>query len=90
MTPHILTPQVDYTGLQNEGHLLFVGIYNFGFVGLNNSSQARSIVDWWKARLASQCFADKIEGLHVDQKWMDFIPAFSLVNAGYSLILAAM
>jgi hypothetical protein len=27
-------------------------------------------------RLSNKCYADKFDALHVDQKWMDFIPAF--------------
>jgi hypothetical protein len=76
MTPHHVTPEVEYTGMTNESLLLFVGIYNFGFVALNNTKNAQKIISWWKKRLEDYCFADKTEGLHVDQKWMDFIPAF--------------
>lgn len=84
MTPHLVTPEIEYTGLAIESLLLFVGIYNFGFVGLNSSSRGQEVIAWWKRRLEDYCFADKTEGLHVDQKWMDFIPAF--YNDGVRII----
>lgn len=84
MTPHHVTPEVEYTGMTSESLLLFVGIYNFGFVALNNTENAQKVISWWKSRLADYCFADKTEGLHVDQKWMDFIPAF--FNEGVGII----
>lgn len=84
MTPHHVTPEIKYSGMANESLLLFVGIYNFGFVALNNSENAQKVISWWKSRLEDYCFADKAEGLHVDQKWMDFIPAF--FNEGVGII----
>jgi hypothetical protein len=76
MTPHHVTPEIDYSGMTSETLLLFVGIYNFGFAGLSNTESGRKVIDWWKSRLTDLGYADKTEGLHVDQKWMDFIPAF--------------
>lgn len=84
MTPHHVTPEIKYSGMVNESLLLFVGIYNFGFVALNNTENAQKVISWWKSRLEDYCFADKAEGLHVDQKWMDFIPAF--FNEGVGII----
>ena len=75
VTPHICTLQNNYTGLVPEGMLLHVGIFNFGFCAIANGENGRRIVEWWKARLVDQCYADKIDGLHTDQKWMDFMPS---------------
>jgi hypothetical protein len=76
ITPHYNEIQTNYTGAVTEEELLFVGIYNLGFLAIRKSSNGRKIVDWWMNRLANKCFADKFEALHVDQKWFDFIPAF--------------
>ncbi|RIV22381.1 hypothetical protein DYU11_15290 [Fibrisoma montanum] len=75
VTPHICTLQTQYTGLVPEGMLMHVGIFNFGFCAVANSENGRRVIDWWKVRLTDQCYADKIDGLHTDQKWMDFIPS---------------
>jgi hypothetical protein len=55
---------------------LFVGIYNLGFAAINNNLIGTKVISWWMNRLANKCYADKFDALHVDQKWMDFIPAF--------------
>jgi hypothetical protein len=75
ITPHITKPYTKYEGAAPEEELLFVGIYNLGFFGIKRSSVGQSIIDWWKEKLLNQCYADKEDGLHVDQKWMDFLPA---------------
>jgi lipopolysaccharide biosynthesis glycosyltransferase len=75
LTPHIIKPYVDFIGATSEEELLFVGIYNLGFFGISNDEVGLQLTEWWKAKLQNQCFADKEEALHVDQKWMDFLPA---------------
>lgn len=76
VTPHYLTPQVEYTGDQIDRSTLFVGIFNFGFVGFKKSDYTMKIVDWWHSRLMNEAYADIQDALHTDQKWMDFLPAF--------------
>jgi len=75
LTPHILKPYLKYEGAISEEELLFVGIYNLGFAAFNKSVQARQVLEWWKLKLKDQCFADKEDALHVDQRWIDFLPA---------------
>ncbi|QJW88306.1 hypothetical protein HNV11_02410 [Spirosoma taeanense] len=75
VTPHVCTMQSQYTGLVPEGMLMHVGIFNFGFCAIASSANGRRVVEWWKIRLKDQCYADKIDGLHTDQKWMDFLPS---------------
>ncbi|MDI6046660.1 hypothetical protein [Flavobacterium yafengii] len=76
LTPHYCNIQTEYTGSITEEEILFVGIYNLGFVAINNNLTGNKIIEWWMNRLANKCYADKFDALHVDQKWMDFIPAF--------------
>lgn len=76
LTPHYCLPEKNYTGLFKEGNVLFAGVFNLGFCAISNSLEGKKIVDWWNSRLMHWCFADKTEGLHVDQKWMDFVPSF--------------
>ena len=75
LTPHFMTPQATYTGNASEGLTLFAGIYNLGFIAIKNSADGLAIIEWWKERLYNLCYVDKFEALHVDQKWMDFLPA---------------
>lgn len=76
LTPHYCNIQTEYTGSITEEEILFVGIYNLGFCAINNDVVGGKIVEWWINRLANKCYADKYDALHVDQKWMDFIPGF--------------
>lgn len=76
LTPHYNHIQTKYTGSVSEEELLFVGIYNLGFCAIKNDKIGNHIVDWWADRLSEKCFADKDDALHVDQKWIDFLPGF--------------
>lgn len=76
LTPHFISPQINYTGTVPEGGILFLGMYNLGFVAIKGNENGRYVTNWWKDRLEDKCYADKIDGLHVDQKWMDFVPIF--------------
>lgn len=76
ITPHYCKMQVDYKGTTTEEELLFVGIFNLGFCALRNNEIGVNIANWWANRLRDKCYYDKEDALHVDQKWMDFLPAF--------------
>ena len=76
LTPHYCNIQTEYSGSITEEEILFVGIYNLGFAAISNNLEGNKIVNWWMNRLSNKCYADKFDALHVDQKWMDFIPAF--------------
>jgi hypothetical protein len=75
LTPHISKPYIKYDGATSEEELLFVGIYNLGFIGLRDTRECRTLLLWWMEKLRDQCFGDHFDALHVDQKWMDFAPA---------------
>jgi len=76
LTPHYNHIQEKYSGAVTEEELLFVGIYNLGFCAIKKSDIGNKIINWWVDRLSHSCYGDKWDGLHVDQKWMEFIPAF--------------
>lgn len=76
LSPHYCNIQTNYTGSVTEEELLWVGIYNLGFCAIKNNIVGNQIIDWWCNRLENKCYADHKDGLHVDQKWLDFIPAF--------------
>lgn len=84
MTPHIIDPQlVDQAAIPEVAHL-FDGIFNFGFVGIRNNEHGQFILQWWANRLQKLCYADLCQSLHVDQKWMDFVP--SMFSQGVKII----
>ena len=76
LSPHYCNIQEKYAGSVTEEELLFVGIYNLGFTAIKNNDVGNKIIRWWCNRLADKCYADHFDSLHVDQRWMDFIPAF--------------
>jgi hypothetical protein len=73
LTPHFIHPEIEYTGGVPLSTILWVGGYNCGFVAISSQGQYRRILDWWMARLENEGYADRHDGLHVDQKWMDLI-----------------
>jgi len=75
LTPHILAPYAD-DGKPDDLAIMRSGVYNLGFGGFANAPETRALVDWWAERLRTDCRADVDEGLFVDQKFMDFAPAF--------------
>jgi len=73
LTPHRLTPAPRDGRSPSEETLLQCGIYNLGFIAVN--TEARPFLDWWAERLRRHCIRSLSEGLFVDQKWVDFVPA---------------
>lgn len=77
LTPHYITPEVNYSGVVPEEMILWVGIFNLGFIAVNTQNPNYKIfIEWWKNRLFDKCYADKQDGLHTDQKWIDYIPSY--------------
>ena len=75
LTPHITRPLED---ARHPSELTFLkaGIFNLGFLGLRLDESTAPLLDWWQARLYDLCLADETQSLFVDQRWMDFAPAF--------------
>jgi hypothetical protein len=76
LTPHQITPETTEIAIRdNEICSLRHGIYNLGFVGVRNDDSGRSFSNWWEQRLRDYCFENLAEGIFVDQKWCDLVPA---------------
>ncbi len=76
LTPHQLRPDTDRnTIIDNEITSLKTGIYNLGFVAISNRPDAVRFAEWWRARCEQFCFDDIPNGLFVDQRWCDHVPA---------------
>lgn len=88
VTPHMTEP-MGYSDLTDRG-LLKYGAYNFGFVGISNTTRNEEIVCWWADELKENCTIDFQNGLFVDQKYGDLFPSFFektliLRDAGYNV-----
>ncbi|MEV4999814.1 hypothetical protein [Nocardioides sp. LML1-1-1.1] len=86
LTSHFLHPLPPGAPV-NEGHQVMVGIYNLGFGGWDR--RAIEALDWWWERLRWECIVDALNGLFVDQKWMDIgadlFRARALRHHGYNV-----
>ena len=76
LAPHLLDCEVDDNNPCPEFCHLFEGIFNLGFCAIRRTAAMPKILAWWDARLREYCFADRNDGLHTDQKWMDYAPVY--------------
>ena len=74
LTPHILEP-AEQDQIHDRNMLQF-GIYNLGFLALRNTPSVQAFLQWWGRRLEKDCVIRLEDGLFVDQKWADLLPAF--------------
>ena len=72
LCPHLLQPGNIDMELSSTAH----GVYNLGFLAINNCEEGRKIIDWWADRLYLFCYDDIQNGIFTDQKWMDLAPCF--------------
>ena len=72
LCPHLLQPGNIDMELSSTAH----GVYTLGFLAVNNSREARNLIDWWTDRLYLFCYDDIQRGIFTDQKWMDLAPCF--------------
>jgi glycosyltransferase involved in cell wall biosynthesis len=75
LTPHLTAP-IEDLAVPSEREILLSGIYNLGFLGLALNERTLPFLDWWSRRLYRWCLHEVDQGLFVDQRWMDFAPAF--------------
>jgi hypothetical protein len=77
LTPHLLQPEEALSAvLDNEVSALRTGIYNLGFVAIRTTGEGARFAKWWNDRLLALCYDDIPNGLFVDQRWCDHVPAF--------------
>ncbi|MGC9124026.1 MAG: glycosyltransferase [Thermoplasmata archaeon] len=76
LTPHILTSLPDDGKKPDDLNILKSGLYNLGFIAIKKSIETLKFLRWWQEKLKDYCFMKVEEGLHVDQKWIDFVPIF--------------
>lgn len=76
LTPHRCDPHFSDSGYVKEEVGLRFGVYNLGFLGLRKSEPASCLIDWWCWNLFQKGYNETLEGLFVDQKWMNWAPAY--------------
>ena len=76
LAPHLIDCKVIDDNPYPEYHHLWEGIFNLGFCAVRRTSASEKILAWWHQRLVEYCYADFKDGLHTDQKWMDYAPAY--------------
>ena len=75
LTPHLTAP-AELPDFPNDVGIMKAGIYNLGFIALNNSPDAIAFLQWWERKLRFQCVNQQDRGVFVDQKFVDLLPAF--------------
>ncbi|HHY80979.1 MAG TPA: glycosyltransferase [Thermoanaerobacter sp.] len=75
LTPHILENIPDDGKKPTNLDILISGIYNLGFLAIKNTKETIKFLKWWQEKLLDGCFMNIEKGFHVDQKWIDFVPA---------------
>jgi hypothetical protein len=73
LTPHVLRPVPRDGRSPTDVELALTGIYNLGFLAVGRA--AAPFLDWWWERLRRDCIFQRRNGLFVDQKWVDWVPA---------------
>jgi hypothetical protein len=81
VTPHLLFPNISDVNINQEVDVLVAGVYNAGIVGFRNTTEALVFLNWWGQKTKSQCFRDISNGLHFEQRWLDFITSY-IVDLG--------
>jgi hypothetical protein len=76
LTPHICTPIPFDHKKPTENHFLNFGIYNLGFIGLQNNMESQKFTGWWKNHTYNQGYVDVYKGIFVDQLPINLTPIF--------------
>lgn len=75
LTPHTVAPLMD-GHRPSDIDLLRHGTYNLGFIAVKDDVDGKAMLDWWEDRCLSHGFSDPVEGVFVDQKWLDLAPSY--------------
>ncbi len=77
LTPHITSPIISDDFLPSENLFLNYGVYNLGFIGINaKKSSAIKMLNWWEEKTLNLGYNRVLDGLFVDQLWINFVPIY--------------
>jgi hypothetical protein len=74
LIPHMLRPIPSDGRKPSFADVAASGVYNLGFIAVDDA--ARPWLEWWGERLRRDCLMAPQEGMFVDQRFIDFLPAF--------------
>src|SRR5438105_4745546 len=74
LIPHALAPLPADGRKPTPQDIADAGVYNLGFLAVG--PQARPFLSWWGQRLRRDCIVSVEEGLFVDQRLLDALPAY--------------
>src|SRR5439155_16667516 len=74
LIPHALAPLPADGRKPTPQDIADAGVYNLGFLAVG--PQAGPFLDWWGQRLRRDCIVSVEEGLFVDQRLLDALPAY--------------
>ena len=80
LTPHYTRDFPDDGLWPHLQQCLQSGIYNLGFMAMRRCAETDDLLAWWHQKLTNFCLLEPTMGYFVDQKFMDFAPAFCTVN----------
>jgi hypothetical protein len=76
LTPHLTDPNETAEAIRdNDLSASRTGIFNLGFVAIRTRGEGARFAKWWNDRLLDWCYDDMPNGLFVDQRWCDHVPA---------------
>ena len=89
VTPHSCTFDNSDTAIYYEQGMLWMGIYNLGFIATRRSETTMKFLQWWQYRLREHCYRAWGTGMFVDQLWVTLAPLYFPVhvekNPGYNM-----
>ena len=74
LIPHALAPLPADGRKPTPQDIADAGVYNLGFIAVG--PQAGPFLEWWAQRLRRDCIVSVEEGLFVDQRLLDALPAY--------------
>lgn len=77
LTPHLLAPPAIPDALEQEINVLRAGVFNGGVIGFSDSAEAMAVLEWWQKRTSTDCIRAVEDGLHFEQRWLDFVPSLA-------------
>jgi hypothetical protein len=76
ITPHLLAPLDGPDRIARELNILQSGIFNVGLLAVAQRDTTRRFLRWWQDRVYTHCRHAVPDGMHYEQRWLDFAPVF--------------
>ena len=76
ITPHAFQPFPEDGLYPKEITFNNAGLYNSGFFAVKRSESGSAFLEWWQQRLSEYGAVNFMDGMFVDQLWLNFVPLF--------------